>query len=145
MTPSSATTPTTVSHGWRVTRLTYQAPCSSWRSSSPTVRVETSPAVANPALRQARRPTTRVPMNRRIAGLTVIATSTVTATVPAATRPISARIGMPDRTSAPRAMTTVAPAKTTALPAVATDRAIDSRRSIPCRMLPRCRLTMNSA
>ena len=84
-------------------------------------------------------------MNRSTAGLTVMATSTVTATVAAATRPISARIGMPDSTSAPRAMTTVAPANTTALPAVATDRAIDSRRSMPCRMLPRCRLTMNRA
>jgi len=29
MTPSRATTPTTVSHGWRVTSPTYQAPCPS--------------------------------------------------------------------------------------------------------------------
>ena len=50
------------------------------------------------------------------------ATTTVTATVAAATRPIWARIGRPESTSAARAMTTVVPAKTTALPAVATER-----------------------
>ena len=59
------------------------------------------PAMANPAAAPRAPETTRVPMNRSTAGLTVMATSTVTATVAAATRPISARIGMPDSTSAP--------------------------------------------
>ena len=84
-------------------------------------------------------------MSASTAGLTVTATTTVTATVAAATRPIWARIGMPESTRAASAMTTVVPAKTTALPAVATERAIDSWRSSPRRMLPRWRLTMNSA
>ena len=98
-----------------------------------------------PWARQPRLDTTRVFIRASTAGLTVTATTTVTATVAAATRPIWARIGRPESTSAASAMTTVVPAKTTALPAVATERAIDSCRSSPRRMLPRCRLTMNSA
>ena len=108
-------------------------------------RLATSPGVSKPALRQARRDTTRVPMRRMTAGATVAATSTDTATVAAATRPISARIGMPESTRAASAMTTVAPANVTAEPAVATERATDSPSGIPWRMFARCRLTMKRA
>ena len=63
-----------------------------------------------------------MPAKPSSAGSSVIATSTATATVPAAARPITVRNGMPTTASPASAMTTVAPAKTTAEPAVPTAR-----------------------
>ncbi len=63
------------------------------------------------------------------AGSSVMATRTATATVTAAATPISVRIGMPTTLSPVRAMTTVRPAKTTALPAVPTARPMASNGS----------------
>ncbi len=56
--------------------------------------------------------------------------STATATAAAAAKPITARNGIRATTRPQRAMTTVAPAKITALPAVASDLAIDSSTSM---------------
>ena len=53
--------------------------------------------------------------------------------------------GMPAKASEQRAITTVKPAKTTAPPAVAVARAIDSRSSIPSASWSLWRVTMNSA
>ncbi len=53
--------------------------------------------------------------------------------------------GMPENTSETSAITTVMPAKTTAPPAVAAERAIDSRISMPSLSWSLCRVTMNSA
>lgn len=52
---------------------------------------------------------------------------------------------MPTTASPATAITTVMPAKTTALPAVALARATDSSTSIPWPMFWRCRVTMNNA
>ena len=52
---------------------------------------------------------------------------------------------MPVTFRAARAITTVTPANTTALPEVPVASAIDSCRSVPRRSSWRCRLTMNSA
>ncbi len=60
------------------------------------------------------------------AGRSVSATMTATATVTAAAMPISVRMGMPTTESPVRAMTTVRPAKKTALPAVPTARPMAS-------------------
>jgi hypothetical protein len=73
----------------------------------------------------------------------VIAMSTATATQTAPTVPISPRNGTPVMLSASSATTTVAPAKTTALPAVPLASPMDSRTSAPCISCLRCRLTMN--
>jgi hypothetical protein len=53
--------------------------------------------------------------------------------------------GMPANPSEQSAITTVKPAKTTAPPAVAVARAIDSRISIPSRSCSLWRVTMKSA
>ena len=75
---------------------------------------------AGPALAPRQDP--RSPAKPSSAGSRVIATSTATATVPAAARPITVRNGMPTTDRPASAMTTVAPAKTTAEPAVPTAR-----------------------
>jgi hypothetical protein len=53
--------------------------------------------------------------------------------------------GIPENTSDTSAITTVIPAKTTAPPAVAAARAIDSRISMPSFSCSLWRVTMNSA
>ena len=53
--------------------------------------------------------------------------------------------GMPEASSETSAITTVIPANTTAPPAVAVARAIDSRMSMPSRSWSLCRVTMKSA
>ena len=80
-----------------------------------------------------------------MAGTTVSATSTAIATATEAAYPITARNGIFATTSPNSAITTVAPAKMTALPAVASDWAIDSAGSSPRASWPRCLDTMNSA
>ena len=74
------------------------------------------------------------------------ATTTATATVAAAAAPITVRNGICATDRPSRAMTTVAPAKTTALPAVASERATDSATptSLSARLV-RCRETTNRA
>ena len=75
----------------------------------------------------------------------VTAMSTAMATAAAPMLPIRPRNGMPVTLSATRAMMTVAPAKTTALPEVPFASAMDSSTEYPSRSCRRCRLTMNSA
>ena len=80
------------------------------------------------------------------AGNSVSAPSTATITAIAAISPIVVTSGMPATASDASAIVTVAPAKNTAPPEVATARAIDSSTSRPCLFRPRkCRVTMNSA
>lgn len=66
-------------------------------------------------------------------------------TVAAALSPIAVRNGTPVTASAHRAMTTVEPAKTTALPAVPTACAIDARIGMPSCTCVRWREMMKSA
>lgn len=73
-----------------------------------------------------------------------MATRTAMATVPAATRPMTPRKGIPVMVRAERAMITVSPAKVTALPEVPTESAIDCVTGIPCMSCWRCRLRRNS-
>ena len=88
-----------------------------------------------------RTPVSAVPRGRRgpakakIAGSSVSAISTASDTVPAAAMPITVRNGMLTTSRPTSAMTTVAPANTTALPAVAVACAAASRPSMPsCRL-----------
>ncbi len=73
----------------------------------------------------------RAPTKPSIAGTRVSAISTAVSTVPAAARPIAVRNGTPTRLSPASAMTTVAPANSTAEPAVAVALATDSSSSSP--------------
>ena len=79
------------------------------------------------------------------AGSRVVAAITATSTATAAARPIAVTSGMFASTSARSAMTTVLPAKTIALPEVATDSATESRTSMPCASWSLCRVTRKSA
>ena len=87
----------------------------------------------------------RVPAKPSRAGTSVRLSSTATATAPAAAKPICARNGTPVTASATRAMITVEPANTTALPAVPTASAIDSGMLMPSRTCVRWRERMKSA
>ena len=80
-----------------------------------------------------------------IAGSCVAAAVTATTTAIAAVKPSVATSGIPAKASEQSAITTVKPAKTTAPPAVAVARAIDSRISIPSPSWSLWRVTMNSA
>jgi len=80
-----------------------------------------------------------------IAGNRVEAAQTATTTAIAAVKPSVVTRGIPAKASEQRAMITVKPAKTTAPPAVATARAIDSWTSIPSPSCSLCRVTMKSA
>ena len=60
----------------------------------------------------------RLPRSPSAAGSSVVAISTATITAPAAARPITVRNGMSTTIRPTSAITTVAPANTTALPAV---------------------------
>ena len=71
--------------------------------------------------------------------------STAMSTQTAPTVPMTPRNGMPVTLSASRAMSTVDPANTTALPDVPFARPIDSCSSMPESTCRRCRLMMNSA
>ena len=73
------------------------------------------------------------------------ATETATVTEKAAPSPITVRTGMSATDSPARAMITVAPANTTALPAVASALLIDSTTSSPSASWARCRDRMKSA
>ena len=86
-----------------------------------------------------------VPRIARKAGRRVSAAQTATTTAIAAIRPIVVTSGMPATASETSAIVTVLPAKNTAPPEVATDRAMDSFMGNPsCR--PRMwRVTMNNA
>ena len=75
----------------------------------------------------------RSPNSRAIAGTSVSAISTATVTAAAAARPITVSTGMFATESPASAITTVAPANTTALPAVARARDIDSVATVPRR------------
>ncbi len=97
-----------------------------------------------PNVLRALRVRTRSPTKRSIAGVSVTATTTATATQMAPTVPMVPMNGMPVTFSASRATTTVEPAKTTALPAVPSASPIDSNSSAPCISCFRCRLMMNS-
>ena len=80
-----------------------------------------------------------------IAGSRVAAAQTATTTAIAAVKPSVLTSGMPAKASEQSAITTVKPAKTTAPPAVAVARAIDSRSSIPSPSCSLWRVTMKSA
>ena len=80
-----------------------------------------------------------------IAGSRVAAAQTATTTAIAAVKPSVLTSGMPAKASEQSAITTVKPAKTTAPPAVAVARAIDSRSSIPSPSWSLWRVTMKSA
>nr|WP_230423527.1 hypothetical protein [Streptomyces radicis] len=79
------------------------------------------------------------------AGSAVRANSTANATAPAAARPMDVSIGTPARVRPTRAMMTVRPANSTALPAVAVATAIDSAIAMPRVSWARCRETMSRA
>ncbi len=85
------------------------------------------------------------PAKPSTAGSRVIATSTATTTAAEAARPITVRNGTPATASPASAATTVSPANTTALPAVALARAAASSGSRPSARWRRCRETMNRA
>ncbi len=91
-----------------------------------TKRAQRSPMVVLPLVRSARFQTGSRSMARptkpSTAGSSVIATRTATTTAPEAARPITVRNGTPATASPASATTTVRPAKTTALPAVAVAR-----------------------
>ncbi len=86
----------------------------------------------------------RGPAKAMSAGTSVRLRSTATAMVAAAASPIWPRNGTPVTRSATSAMMTVAPAKTTALPAVPTARAIDGSMPMPSKTWVRWRERMNS-
>ena len=75
----------------------------------------------------------RWPTRPRNAGSRVIATSTAATTAIAEAIPSAVTSGMPATASESRAITTVVPAKTIALPDVATALAIESRIGMPSR------------
>ncbi len=79
------------------------------------------------------------------AGSSVVATPIAMTTATAAPTPMTERNGMPTTSSPSRAMITVTPANTTALPAVPTAIAADSSGSSPRANCVRCRDRMNSA
>ena len=87
----------------------------------------------------------RGPSAPSMAGSRVAAAQTATTTATAAVKPSVLTSGIPAKASEQRAMTTVKPAKTTAPPAVAVARAIDSRSSIPSASCSLWRVTMKSA
>ena len=87
----------------------------------------------------------RSPMKPSSAGSSVSATSTAIVTVPAAARPITVRNGMLTTVRPTSAITTVAPANTTAPPAVAGGLRRRSAIPIPAPMFCRWRARMNSA
>ena len=136
MTTRSVTAPTRTSSGRREMNVGQR---------SHTVRRSGSPLSL--VRRLMRRPSTRSPANPMRAGMSVSATSTASATVTAAATPISVRSGMPTTDRPVRAMTTVRPAKNTALPAVPTARPIASSgsRSASSASSERNRDRMNSA
>jgi len=67
----------------------------------------------------------------KMAGSSVVAMRTAVRTVPAAVSPITVRNGMPTTDNAARAMITVQPANTTAVPAAPTATAADSTGGSP--------------
>ena len=96
-------------------------------------------AASVPTLARARRDRIRTPAAPSRAGVSVIAMSTAIATLIPPTVPMRPRNGMPVTLRANRAMMTVEPAKTTALPAVPFASAIESATSTPCNSCLRCR------
>ena len=86
----------------------------------------------------------RCPANPSRAGNSVSEMATITATVRAAIRPMTVTAGMPAMARPQMAMTTVAPANSTAAPDVAMARPAASSTVIRCRF-SRWRVTMNSA
>ena len=80
-----------------------------------------------------------------MAGSNVIEVHTARNTAIADANPRVLTSGIPATTSDSRAMTTVPPAKTTALPDEATARAIDSRSSTPSPSCSRCFVIRNNA
>ena len=106
--------------GCRVTQPAQRAQTlSSWRSRS------------GPRLHGSRRASMRRPTSESTAGRKVIAVSTATSTASADAYPIAPMIGTLATSSASRAMITVTPANTTAVPDVAIARATASRTSAP--------------
>ncbi len=87
----------------------------------------------------------RSPSRSAIAGSSVSASDTATVTAAAAASPMTVSTGMPATVRPVSAMTTVAPANTTALPAVARARDIDSAGECPSARLRRCRDRMKRA
>ncbi len=85
------------------------------------------------------------PKSARNAGKSVSAAKTATTTATAAINPIVVTSGMPATASDTSAIVTVHPAKNTAPPEVATDRAIDSRISSPSCSPRMWRVTINNA
>ena len=81
----------------------------------------------------------------RTAGRSVIAASTAVTTAKAAAYPIEVTRGIPATTRVIRAITTVVPANTIALPEVETAAAIDSSIAMPSFRCVRCRLTRKRA
>ncbi len=121
ITPSIATLTATTASGRRVTSfaqrtLMVSLPGARRRGRHDTTRFERA---------------TRCPANPRMAGSSVSAISTAMLTVPAAAMPMTVRNGMLTTSRPTRAITTVAPANTTALPAVAVACAAASRPSLP--------------
>jgi hypothetical protein len=86
----------------------------------------------------------RCPSRPRNAGSSDTATATAVTTAIAAAMPSELTSGIPATPSESRAMTTVHPAKTIALPDVATAVAIDSTMGMPSRSWSWCRVTRNS-
>ena len=79
------------------------------------------------------------------AGSSVVAPATATTTAVAAQKPSFVTSGMPANSSDTSAITTVVPANSTAPPAVAVARAIDSSISMPSRSCSLWRVTMKRA
>ena len=135
--PSPTTTTRMVTSGTRVTVRTHHPKMPPERSFSPAVLAFVS---ARDLLGR-----NLSPMSPMKAGSIVRAMTTARATPMAAKIPMTVRKGILAMDRPMRAMTTVAPAKTTAEPEVATARAADSCTSAPSRSWSRWRDRMNRA
>ncbi len=133
-TPSSTSDPPIAHHGRRASRRPQ-------RDHRPVPG-----SLARPRARPgSRRASIRGPISDSRAGSRVIAASTAVTTATADAYPSEVTSGIPATARHSRAITTVPPANTIALPEVASVRAIDSSISVPSRIWLRCRLTRNSA
>jgi hypothetical protein len=133
MIPSPATTAIAVISGRLVTPRTQRSP------------IDGRSVVSRRAAREPALGRSRSPAKPSRAGISVTAMATAKTTAAAADRPIVVRKGMRTTDRPDSAMTTVRPANTTAVPAVAVARAADSATVIPADSWDRCRATMNSA
>ncbi|MNN57249.1 hypothetical protein D3C81_1722280 [compost metagenome] len=133
MVPSSATPSTTATKGCPVTNLPHTLPRLAAFGLLPVLLKRLAGALIRP------------PSSSRIAGTTRIVISIAVKTQSAPATPMAVRNGTPTKENPTRAIITVTPANTTALPAVPFAMAIASRRSYPSASCWRYLAIINSA